>query len=278
MSIGARAAVGARPEVAAPVAAALVGLALVAWVVTVQRMDGMDAGPGTDLGALGWFLGLWVTMMAAMMFPSAAPMASVVARVAAGPAARASRAVGPTVAFVAGYLAVWTAAGVAAYGAYRAIDAAGPDALAWDSRGPLVAGGAIAAAGAYQLTPLKRACLRHCRSPLAFVLHRWRRGGLGAAAMGLEHGAWCLGCCAGLMLVLLVLGVMSLVWMALVAAVIFVEKVLPFGRGASLAVAVALIGLGIWVAVAPGDVPFVGDPDMPMTMDGSPAMPMTPMP
>jgi predicted metal-binding membrane protein len=276
--MGAGAAVGPRPVVAAPVVAALVGLALVAWVVTVQRMDGMDAGPGTDLGALGWFLGLWVTMMAAMMFPSAAPMASVVARVAAGPAARASRAVGATVAFLAGYLAVWTAAGVAAYGAYRAIDAAGPDALAWDSQGPLVGGAAIAAAGAYQLTPLKRACLRHCRSPLAFVLHRWRRGGAGAAVMGLEHGAWCLGCCAGLMLVLLVLGVMSLVWMAIVAAVIFVEKVLPFGRGASLAVAVALIGLGVWVAAAPSGVPFVGDPDRPMTMDGSPTMPMTPMP
>jgi predicted metal-binding membrane protein len=157
LSIGPGAAAGARRAVAAPVAAALVGLALVAWVVTVQRMDGMDAGPGTDLGALGWFLGLWVTMMAAMMFPSTAPMASVVARVAAGPAGAASRAIGATAAFVAGYLAVWTAAGVAAYGAYRAIDAAGPDALAWGSQGPLVAGAAIAAAGAYQLTPLKRA-------------------------------------------------------------------------------------------------------------------------
>jgi predicted metal-binding membrane protein len=254
-----------------PVAGVLIGVALVAWVVTIERMDGMDAGPGTDLGTVGWFLGFWVTMMAAMMFPAVAPMAAVVSRVSAGPAPGTSRAVGPTAIFIAGYLVVWTAFGVVAYAAYRAIDAADPGWLEWDAQGPLVAGGAIVAAGAYQLTPLKRACLRHCRSPVAFVMHRWRTGAAGAFVMGIEHGAWCLGCCAGLMLALLVLGVMSLVWMALIAAAIFIEKVLPNGERASRAFAVALIGLGIWVAVAPGTVPFLGDPDMPMNMDESPA-------
>jgi predicted metal-binding membrane protein len=261
----------ARPLGILPVAGVLVGLALVAWVVTIERMDGMDAGPGTDLGTFGWFLGLWVTMMAAMMFPAAAPMAAVVARVSASPAPGTSRAIGSTATFIAGYLVVWTAFGVVAYAAYRAIDAAGPGALAWDAQGPLIAGGAIVAAGAYQLTPLKRACLRHCRSPVAFVMHRWRSGALGAFVMGIEHGAWCLGCCAGLMLVLLVLGVMSLVWMALIAAAIFIEKVLPIGERASRAFAVALIGLGIWMAAAPGSVPFLGDPGMQMDMDESPA-------
>ena len=271
MSIDLGGATRERPLGILPVAGVLIGLALVAWVVTIERMDGMDAGPGTELGTLGWFLGLWVTMMAAMMFPAVAPMAAVVSRVSAGPAPGTSRAVGPTAIFIAGYLVVWTAFGVVAYAAYRAIDAADPGWLEWDAQGPLVAGAAIAAAGAYQLTPLKRACLKHCRSPVAFVMHRWRNGAAGAFVMGVEHGAWCLGCCAGLMLVLLVLGVMSLVWMALIAAAIFIEKVLPIGERASRAFAVALIGLGIWVAVAPGTVPFLGDPDMPMNMDESPA-------
>lgn len=259
-----------RPLGILSVGGVLIGLALVAWVVTIERMDGMDAGPGTDLGTFGWFLGLWVTMMAAMMFPAAAPMAAVVARVAAGPASGTSRAIGPTAIFIAGYLVVWTAFGVVAYAAYRAVGTAAPSWLEWDAQGPLVAGGAIAAAGAYQLTPLKRACLKHCRSPVAFVMHRWRNGAAGAFVMGIEHGAWCLGCCAGLMLALLVLGVMSLVWMALIAAVIFIEKVLPVGERASRAFAVALIGLGIWVAAAPGGVPLLGDPGMPMNMDESP--------
>ena len=246
MSIDLVGATRERPLGILPVAGVLIGAALVAWVVTIERMDGMDAGPGTELGTLGWFLGLWVTMMAAMMFPAAAPMAAVVARVAAGPESETARAIRRTAIFIAGYLVVWTAFGVVAYAAYRAIDTADPGGLEWDAQGPLVAGAAIAAAGAYQLTPLKRACLKHCRSPVAFVMHRWRNGAAGAFVMGLEHGAWCLGCCAGLMLVLLVLGVMSLVWMA-------------------------LIGLGIWVAAAPGSVPFLGDPGLSMNMDESPA-------
>lgn len=253
------------------VAAVLLAAALVTWILTIERMWGMDAGPGTDLGALGWFLGVWVTMMAAMMFPSAAPMAVIVSRVSGertrgGPGAAAS-----TTAFIAGYLAVWTAYGVAVYGVYRAVAAADPAVLAWDRRGPLVAGAAVAVAGAYELTPLKRACLRHCRSPLAFVLHRWRRGRAGTFVMGLEHGALCLGCCVGLMLVLVVLGVMSTTWMAVVAAIIFAEKVLPGGRRLTVAVAVCLIGLGVWIASAPDSVPGLTSPGgMEMPMD--PAM------
>jgi predicted metal-binding membrane protein len=157
--------------------------------------------------------------------------------------------------FVAGYLVAWTAYGLVAYGLFRALRALQPGFLAWDAQGALVAGAAIAAAGAYQLTPLKRACLRHCRSPLHFVVGRWRGGRLGALAMGVEHGAWCVGCCGGLMLVLFALGVMSLRWMVLVAAVIFAEKVLPFGHRLPRAVAVAFLALGVWVAVAPGSVP-----------------------
>jgi predicted metal-binding membrane protein len=242
------------------VAAALLAAALVTWIVTIERMRGMDAGPGTDLGGLGWFVGVWVTMMAAMMLPSAAPMVLAV-RWAAG--ARGGRGPGPILAgwvFVAGYLAAWTAYGLLAYGVFRAIAAAHPGFLAWDRQGPLVAGLAVVAAGAYQLTPLKRACLRHCRTPLSFVMHRWRDGVAGAFAMGLEHGAWCLGCCVGLMLALFAVGVMSVAWMAIVAAAIFAEKVLPLGSGLRGPIALGLVGLGVWIAVAPAGVPGLTQP------------------
>jgi predicted metal-binding membrane protein len=242
------------------VAAALLAVALVTWIVTIERMRGMDAGPGTDLGDLGWFIGVWVTMMAAMMLPSAAPMVLAV-RWASG--AREGGRPGPMVAswvFVAGYLAAWTAYGLLAYGIFRAIVAAHPGFLGWDRQGPLVAGLAVLAAGVYQLTPLKRACLRHCRTPLSFVMHRWRDGGAGAFAMGLEHGAWCLGCCVGLMLVLFAVGVMSLAWMAIVAAAIFAEKVLPLGSGMRGPIALGLVGLGVWIAVAPASVPGLTQP------------------
>src|SRR5262249_55482613 len=136
--------------------------------------------------------------------------------------------------FVTGYVVAWTAYGLVAYGIYRVVRAADPSFLSWDEQGPLVAGGALIAAGLYQLTPLKQACLRHCRSPMRFLM-RGRDGPLGALWMGTVHGGYCIGCCTGLMLALFALGVMSLFWMALVAAAIFAEKVLPrgeqFGRG-----------------------------------------------
>src|SRR5262245_50360005 len=258
----------AAPRGAAAVIAALLVVALVTWIVTVERMRGMDAGPGTDLGGLGWFLGVWVTMMAAMMLPSAVPMVRVVHRVSGE---RPGRAAAPpamaTGAFLAGYLAAWTAFGLAAYGVVRGVEALDPAFLAWEREGPLVVGGAVAAAGLYQLTPLKHACLRRCRTPLHWVMHRWREGRAGALAMGAEHGAWCIGCCWGLMLVLLALGAMSLVWMAVVTVLILAEKVLPRGEWLAAPIAAALIVLGAWVWVAPATVPGLTSPvsaaDMP---------------
>ena len=233
--------------------------ALVAWIITIERMRGMDAGPGTALGALGWYVGIWVTMMAAMMLPAAAPMVLLFAKISGS--RREQGAFVPTWVFVAGYLAVWTAYGLAAYGAYRLIVAAGTDYLAWDRAGPYVAGGALIAAGLYELTPLKDVCLRHCRSPLHFVLGGWRPGHAGAFRMGVEHGGFCVGCCWGLMIALFALGVMSLFWMAVVAAGIFVQKILPGGQLLTRVFAVALVGLGIWVAVAPASVPGLVQPD-----------------
>jgi predicted metal-binding membrane protein len=208
--------------------ASLLGAALVAWIVAVQRMRGMDMGPGTDLGTLGWFVGIWVTMIAAMMLPSAAPAVLLFARVR-----RAAQAW----VFVAGYLLAWTAYGLVAYGVYRAIRATWTPPV-W------VAGVAIAVAGLYQLTPLKTACLRHCRSPIGLLLRA-----RGALRLGVEHGAYCVGCCTGLMLALFALGVMSIFWMAVVALAILVEKALPGGERFARVLAVALVVLGISVAV-----------------------------
>jgi predicted metal-binding membrane protein len=237
------------------IAAVLLGLALLSWIVTFNRMRGMDAGPGTDLGGLGWFLGIWVTMMGAMMLPSVAPMVLAYARVGRARAART-----PTGVFVSAYFAAWACYGLLAYGVFRLIDALDMGALAWDRAGPYVAGGAIVAAGLYQLTPLKDVCLRHCRSPIHFLAHGWRDGARGAFRMGFTHGLYCIGCCWGLMLVLFSLGVMSLVWMAAIAGVIFAEKILPPGEWLSGLIGIAFVALGIWIAVAPGSVPGLTDP------------------
>lgn len=244
-----------------PLAALLLSAALVAWIITVERMRGMDAGPGTDLGGLGWYVGIWLTMMAAMMLPSVAPMVLFYARIAHEKAKR-GQAFAPTWVFVSGYLAAWTAYGLIAYGIYRAIRAIEDGAFAWDGAGPYVAGAALALAGLYELTPLKEVCLRHCRSPLHFVMHGFRRGWFGAFRMGAEHGAYCVGCCWGLMLALFAVGVMSLLWMAVVAAVIVAQKILPLPQVyLTRSLAAVFVAAGIWVASAPASVPGLVQPN-----------------
>ena len=239
------------PEARSRTAILLVAGAAVAWAVTVDRMRGMDAGPGTDLGGLGWYVGIWVTMTAAMMLPSTLP--------AAGDVARLARR-NLTVLFVAGYLAVWTVYGLAAYGLYRFLSSLDTSWLAWDGRGPWVAGAVIVAAGIYELTPLKRRSLRRCRS-----------AGHPESALrsGLAHGLDCVGCSGGLMAILFVLGVMSLLWMALVAVAIFAEKVLPHGARLAAPLSVVLVALGVWVGVSPASVPGLTQPG-----GGSPSMEM----
>ena len=242
------------------IAVVILGVALVSWLITVDRMRGMDAGPGTDLGGLGWFLGIWVTMMAAMMLPSVAPMVLAFARVTDQRASKGQATFVPTWVFVAGYLAAWTAYGLGAYGVFRLVDVIDGGVLAWDRAGPYVAGGAIAAAGLYQLTPIKDVCLRHCRTPLHFLFHEWHEGRVGALRMGAEHGVYCVGCCWGLMVVLFSLGVMSLFWMAAIAGVIFAEKVFPYGMRLTKVLAVAFVALGIWIAASPDSVPGLTKP------------------
>lgn len=243
--------------------AALLGVSALAWALTLRQgmggdmltgltnslsragSEGMHARMGMTM-AMGapLFVGMWVTMTVAMMFPSVAPMVLAHWRLSSG------RRQGPLSVplFVGGYLFSWTAIGVAAYGAYRGVLALAPT-LSERAAG-LVAGGVLAGAGVYQLSRFKTVCLSHCRSPLDFFLH-WRPGLAGAARMGVGHGLYCLGCCWGLMLVLFVVGLMNLVWMGVVAAVVFVEKVAPFGWRMAKGVGVALITAGLGTALFP---------------------------
>ena len=211
------------------VSSTLIGVSLVAWAIVVQQTRGMDMGPSADLGGLVWYSGLWLAMTAAMMLPSATPAVLLVDRLSPPATPR----------FLLGYLVAWIAYGLAAYGLARGAVANGFIHSA--AAGPL-----IAAAGLYGLTPLKRTCLRRCRNPLGFLLRHAR---LGPVRIGALHGAYCVGCCAGLMILLFAVGMMSVFWMVVVAALIAAEKVAPFGERLVTPIAVALIVTGTWLVL-----------------------------
>jgi hypothetical protein len=146
------------------------------------------------------------------------------------------------------------------------------DAFAWDNAGPYLAGGVILAAAVYQLTPLKDTCLRHCRSPFTFLMEHWRPGRLGALRVGIVHGGWCVGCCWALMAALFALGVMSIGWMAFIAALIGAEKLLPWRVFANRAIALLLLVLGLSVAITPKSVPGLTIPGSPEAMKAMQSM------
>jgi len=224
-------------------------LAAIAWWSTVDGMRGMDDGPGTDLGALAWFLGVWVVMMAAMMLPSVSPTVALFSRMTRG------RAPLEPLAFTSGYLLTWTAAGLLAFAVSDVGGGLLADDLSWSGGGRWLAGGILVAAAVYEVTPLKDVCLGKCRSPLGFLLGSWRGGLSGALQMGAKHGAWCVGCCWALMAALFALGVMSIAWMALVAALIAAEKTLPWGRVVTYGTATILLVLGVLLVAAPDAIP-----------------------
>jgi predicted metal-binding membrane protein len=236
----------------------LLVLAAVGWVVFVrQASEPMDMamrdnmGPDLTMGG-SWplFLSMWVAMMVAMMFPAAAPMVLMYGRM--------RKSDPPSVAlFTGSYIALWFVFGLGAYLLSAAIeDAASRSewvAMNWGRAG----GGLLVLAGVYQLTPLKDICLRHCRSPLSFVMTRWRDGRSGALRMGLIHGLYCVGCCWLLFLILIPLGVMNVAAMVAVAALVFAEKVIPQGRAFGMVAAAAMITYGVAVAVHPSLLPTV---------------------
>jgi predicted metal-binding membrane protein len=239
----------------------VLGLTGAGWALIDRRMGGMDAGPGTELGELGWFAVTWALMMAAMMLPAVAPTVAAYRRRAAAP--------GATHLFAAGYLGAWLAAGLLGYTLVEGVRSLELGFLAWDEAGRYVAGGVILGGALYQLTGPKDACLRRCRDPRAFLAEHWRPGRAGALRMGMEHGGLCVGCCWALMAALFALGVMSIVWMAFVAALIAAERLLPWTTVARRAVAVMLALLALAVALAPGDVPGL---TVPGSHQGTPAM------
>jgi predicted metal-binding membrane protein len=239
----------------------LLALAGVAWWVTDLRMAGMDAGPGTDPGAFGFYVSTWTVMMAAMMFPSIAPMVLVYRKVQRGRRAQGREVPsGTTPLFVSGYLLVWAASGLLGYAVLKVGRALAGGVFAWDNAGRYTAAAFILAAAVYEFTPLKHACLSRCRGPLAFLLGSWRDGRRGALVMGLEHGAWCLGCCWLLMVALFALGAMSITWMLVISALIAAEKLLPWRGAATTGVAVLLAALAIAVAATPSNVPALTVP------------------
>jgi predicted metal-binding membrane protein len=165
------------------------------------------------------------------------------------------RSPGAPLLFTSGYLLAWTGIGVLAFVIATAGGRISGDPLAWDRGGRWVAGATLIVAAAYELTPLKDACLGKCRSPLGFLLGSWRPGHLGAVEMGARHGAWCIGCCWALMASLFALGVMSVVWMAFVGGLIAFEKLIPFRPLATYGTAAVLLTLGVLVIVAPHVIP-----------------------
>lgn len=210
----------------------------------------MEPAPWTPAYAFSVFL-MWAIMMVAMMLPSALPMILLYARVAGQ--REAAGALPPTFVFVGAYVAVWVAFSAIAAGAQWALTSIGMvnDAMRFGDRLP--GGLLLIAAGLYQLTPLKRVCLSHCRSPFEFLTLHWRAGYRGALGMGLHHGAYCVGCCWFVMALLFVGGVMNLAWVAAIAAFVLAEKVLPVGpRVSQVAGVVAILAGGLFVASAVG--------------------------
>jgi predicted metal-binding membrane protein len=227
------------------VLASLAVVAAFAWVYLIalatQTAEMMRLKPWTPVDALLMFV-MWAVMMVGMMVPSATPMILLYARV------RRRRATGarpdvPTASFFLGYIAMWTGFSAAATTLQWALERAALLSPTMVSASPLLAGAVLILAGLYQVTPVKEACLNRCRSPIDFLSRRWRHGSWGAFVMGVEHGAFCVGCCWFLMGLLFVGGVMNLLWVAAIALFVLIEKVTPYGRlssrvsGALLAVA-----------------------------------------
>jgi predicted metal-binding membrane protein len=253
----------------------LLALAAAAWVL-LFAWHGSD--PGTDMAMASptmglrapLFLAIWVTMMVAMMFPAAAPMVLTFHRVQAGRRERGGAFV-PTWVFVAGYMLVWTLAGAAAYLAASAAEAVAASAELSPEAAARIGGAVLVAAGLYQLSPLKDLCLSKCRTPVGFIMTSWREGTMGALRMGLLHGAYCLGCCWLLFAIPFPLGLMNIAAMAVLTALVFAEKTLPWGQRAARGTAAVLIAYGVVVVGFPRALPTfsVGDGMVPAGAEDS---------
>jgi predicted metal-binding membrane protein len=230
---------------------ALLAASVGAWAFVVWMGAGMSSAmllaSVSTLGGFGLFLAVWLVMMVAMMFPAAAPMAQAYSVLSGQESRPAPSRSALTSVFLVTYLTVWTAIGVAVAGIYVLLAPRLSVLVGTGTLGVAVAGSVLIAAGIYQTTPLKATCLRGCRTPLSFLLTDWRPGFRGAVRLGWKHAAYCVGCCWLLFAVLFAVGLMALPWMALIAVMIFVEKLVPgrtgFRVSAGLGAALAAVGV-----------------------------------
>src|SRR5579863_9930170 len=240
-----------RPLVEGPLTpAVLITLAALGWWWSARMARQMTTGHSMGMQMTPMsisfiaFVAAWVAMMGAMMFPAILPVVLTFRR------ASLQGRVAPTTAFVSGYLFVWSAIGIPAYFAWHWLRGPVAADAPWAAR---LAGGVFIVAAVYQLSPLKSACLRHCRTPMSFFIrqrHDLRRAS-GAALAGTTHGLLCLGCCWALMAILVALGTMNIAWMVGLAALIFVEKVTPRGELIARLVSVVLVILGLGLVIHP---------------------------
>ncbi|RAZ90287.1 DUF2182 domain-containing protein [Mesorhizobium hawassense] len=240
--------------------ALLIAGAAVSWAVLIRQQIGMDADMGMEMysptmGMTGpLFLAVWIVMMVAMMFPTAAPMILTFHQVQAAKRGRGETFVSTWV-FVAGYMVVWSVIGVLAFAGAAGAEKLGAQMGMSGAAAARIGGALLIVAGAYQLSPLKDLCLAKCRTPIGFILTSWRDGRWGAAHMGLQHGAFCLGCCWLLFLALFPLGIMNVAAMAVVTLLIFAEKTFPSGDRIAKVSGVALLLYGATVLVFPQALP-----------------------
>lgn len=238
----------------------LVGVSVLAWTYMLYLawdMKNMDVGMKVAMpqmlswGALDLVLTfvMWAVMMVAMMVPSVSPMVLLFATINRKRRAEQSPFV-PTSVFLLGYLVIWTGFSAIATSAQWGLHSAALLSPMMVSTSPIFGGVLLVAAGIFQWTPLKHVCLKHCRSPLEFLMKDWREGTRGALIMGLRHGSFCVGCCWALMGLLFVAGVMNLLWVATIAAFVLIEKVFPVGHWVDRLAGLGLIGWGGWMAAA----------------------------
>lgn len=241
------------------VLAGVVLIAALAWAYVAylaQRTDSMDMeamlGPMTPAWDVPEFLlaaAMWSVMMVAMMLPSAVPYLVIFARINRSRASEGGPFV-PTALFAAGYLLAWSAFALVAALAQGGLQAALLIGMDYASATPYLGGGLLVAAGLYQWTPLKHACLANCRSPFGFIANHWREGRLGALGMGFHHGLFCLGCCWLIMALLFVFGVMNLVWIAGLAVFVLAEKLAPQGELVARASGLVMAAGGAYLIAA----------------------------
>jgi len=243
------------------IAAALAGIAAVAWAYMIHEARAMNlsgvcqclgmpmggvAGSDWSAGSLLPLFLMWAGMMVAMMLPSAAPMILTFAAVSRN-RRRQQRPYVPVGVFIAGYVMIWSVFSALAAVAQWILHREALLSPAMASTSAWLGGLLLLAAGVFQFTPLKHTCLTHCRAPLEFIMTRWREGTRGAFHMGVEHGVFCTGCCWALMCLLFVAGVMNILWIAVLTILVALEKMLP--RWLSPATGVLLVGWGAWVLV-----------------------------